>query len=79
MEPSRDPGIRQEGRTDEVLFELHPRGDLRFRRAMALSVWGVRGGCLVNTFNDTHKKKQKKRGESRAGAGHFSSDLGSIG
>jgi hypothetical protein len=59
MEPSRDPGIRQEGRTDEVLFELHPRGDLRFRRAMALSVWGVRGGCLVNTFNDTHKKKQK--------------------
>lgn len=24
-------GLAEEGRTDEVLFELHPRGDLRFR------------------------------------------------
>ena len=24
-------GLAEEGRTDEILFELHPEGDLRFR------------------------------------------------
>ena len=49
---------------------------------MALSFWGVRCwmfGEHVQRHTHTQKKKQKKRQESRAGAGHFSSDLGSIG
>ena len=62
MEPSRRiPGIRQEGRTDEVLFELHPRGGSTLQASHGPFFLGSSWLMFGETRSTTQKKKKTTR------------------
>eukprot|EP00435_Cladocopium_sp_Y103_P047899 s384_g14.t1 len=48
-------GLAEEGRTDEVLFELHPRGDLRFRPVYLVDSPGFGDGEHLHRFGSDPK------------------------